>query len=662
MIATASRHKVATEQRFSPSDPCPVCGGWQSGSHGSHCYGCYNDDRTIAYCEIPNGLGAPNGPLGTYSHLIGRPCACGETHGAGTSAAAVTPSTSSSKKRVPYPNIRTVFADGWKEVARYPYHNADGTLRYYVVRYDPPTPSAGRKKYYPWQQLEGGQWVMDEQGIERVLYRLPELRAAEPHRPVHIAEGEKCANALAERGLIATTSPGGAKNWHQVPGAAEELRDRHVVIHADNDEKGRAHARQVAEDLRGIAASVRIVFLPGLAEHGDVADWFAAGGTAVQLLELVISTAVEEKNQLDFQPSESGAQDSESGAPPIIDNVRLLNERHEHDKEQRQWEDEILAHAEMPDNIKVYHLVAGRLTRQVYSSTSTSPSRVVTGKDLARRMGCKDEGTATKRAKEADENWRIISYNREKMTAEERASRLGYELSIAQDPDQHSSISRIARGPQFARPADVHPITPPKQHGGKREGAGRKRKCSAPDCGSTNIEERTVLETVERMVRETRCRDCGSVERAPLPDLYPERTIRREPVNDWQQVMDEETDDEADGEKKNQVDFPSAMEGETSDAGDKESSFGSKDNVGDGNLISPSPEREVDATDAREALLVPVRQMAAEMNYPAVRIAGGRVTLAPTPAAWEAYLTRADAEAICALLEALDGLHETAAG
>jgi hypothetical protein len=55
----------------------------------------------------------------------------------------------------------------------------------------------------------------------------------------------------------------------------------------DNDEAGRKHARQVAENLYGIAAEVRIVELPGLPEKGgDVSDWIAKGGHAEDLLRL----------------------------------------------------------------------------------------------------------------------------------------------------------------------------------------------------------------------------------------------------------------------------------------------------------------------------------------------------------------------------------------
>ena len=76
-------------------------------------------------------------------------------------------------------------------------------------------------------------------------------------------------------GLPATTNPGGAGKW--LPDYNEYFRGRHVAIIADNDEPGRRHAQMVAEALYGIAASVKIIKLPGLPPKGDISDWLDAG-------------------------------------------------------------------------------------------------------------------------------------------------------------------------------------------------------------------------------------------------------------------------------------------------------------------------------------------------------------------------------------------------
>src|SRR5262249_25566785 len=60
-----------------------------------------------------------------------------------------------------------------------------------------------------------------------------------------------------------------------------------VVILPDNDDKGRAHAEDVARRLTGVARRVRIVALPGLPDKGDISDWLAAGHRSDELRELL---------------------------------------------------------------------------------------------------------------------------------------------------------------------------------------------------------------------------------------------------------------------------------------------------------------------------------------------------------------------------------------
>jgi putative DNA primase/helicase len=143
-------------------------------------------------------------------------------------------------------------------------------------------------------------WAWHIRGVRRVLYRLPELLAADPKLPVFIPEGEKDVDNLRALGLVATCNPGGAAvenkdktkpyrgKWRTE--YSEHLRDRDVVILPDNDQAGRDHATDVVRKLAGIARSIRVVALPGLAEKGDASDWIAAGGTADALNSLVGAT------------------------------------------------------------------------------------------------------------------------------------------------------------------------------------------------------------------------------------------------------------------------------------------------------------------------------------------------------------------------------------
>lgn len=191
---------------------------------------------------------------------------------------------------------------GPKIVATYDYRDASGTRLFQVIRREP--------KDFRQRRPDGaGQWVYNLQGVTRVLYRLPQLLRAGPHTTIYVVEGEKDCDALAERGLVATTNPGGSGKW--LAQYSEALRGRPVVILPDNDAAGQKHAEDVAQHLAGIASSVRIVRLPDLPEKGDASDWLAAGGTAEELEELA-TRAPEWRAPADEAPA-----DDEASTPPL---------------------------------------------------------------------------------------------------------------------------------------------------------------------------------------------------------------------------------------------------------------------------------------------------------------------------------------------------------
>lgn len=163
--------------------------------------------------------------------------------------------------------------------ATYDYRDSDGVLLYQVVRFE--------GKEFRQRRPDGDGWIWKLTGIRRVLYRLPELLAADAKRFVLVVEGEKSANALADLELITTTNSGGAGKWRDH--YSETLRDRRVVVVPDNDEPGIQHARQVATSLHGIAAEVRLVTLPNLQPNGDICDWLDDGGDREALEDIVRS-------------------------------------------------------------------------------------------------------------------------------------------------------------------------------------------------------------------------------------------------------------------------------------------------------------------------------------------------------------------------------------
>jgi len=168
-----------------------------------------------------------------------------------------------------------------REIAAYPYHDGRGRLVYQVVRYEP--------KDFRMRRPDGqGGWSWSLKGIQRVVYRLPELQG---RARVFFVEGEKDADALVTLGLPATTTPGGAAGWRDafadqlVAAGVEE-----VLVVPDNDEAGRKYAQKAAGSLLKRGIKVGVLELPGLLEHGDVSDWLAAGGDKRTFNALVTET------------------------------------------------------------------------------------------------------------------------------------------------------------------------------------------------------------------------------------------------------------------------------------------------------------------------------------------------------------------------------------
>lgn len=181
---------------------------------------------------------------------------------------------------------------GPKIVATYDYVDENGEFLFQVVRKEPKAFSQRRRP------IEGDDpasidrdgWVWKATGLRQVPYRLPELQEAIGRdQTVFVVEGEKDVNNLWKRNIPATTNRGGAGKWPD--DINDFFRGADVVIVPDNDEAGRKHVAKVGPALSRVGAIVRVLYLPGLDEKGDVSDWLAAGGTAEEFYRLVETTA-----------------------------------------------------------------------------------------------------------------------------------------------------------------------------------------------------------------------------------------------------------------------------------------------------------------------------------------------------------------------------------
>src|SRR5690242_9746045 len=86
---------------------------------------------------------------------------------------------------------------------RYPYRDRDDTLLFSILRHYP-------KRF---ELVDAQDRVLPDDAYPRyVLYRLPELLAADPGETVWYVEGEIDVESLRAAGLIATTNPGGSRH------------------------------------------------------------------------------------------------------------------------------------------------------------------------------------------------------------------------------------------------------------------------------------------------------------------------------------------------------------------------------------------------------------------------------------------------------------------
>lgn len=94
--------------------------------------------------------------------------------------------------------------------------------------------------------------------FRRVPYRLVEvIFARDLGRSIYICEGEKDVEALRAAGKTATCNSGGAGKW--LPEFDKYFEDAKVIIVADRDAPGLAHAQDVAACLLPVAKSIHVV-------------------------------------------------------------------------------------------------------------------------------------------------------------------------------------------------------------------------------------------------------------------------------------------------------------------------------------------------------------------------------------------------------------------
>ena len=211
------------------------------------CFGCDAGGDIFSFYAKKHGLSLRNGQFGEVLSGIAKDFGISNVSG-------------STSKRKPKKKK-------WRDPSRvYDYLSADGKkVVHQTVRFDNPKEFRQRRP-----NPKGGKPIWDLKGIEPVLFNLPEV-VKEENQTIYVCEGEKDALVANGLGLTGTTCPMGAEKWR--PHYNKHLEDKDVIIIPDKDGPGKLHGESVARSLHGTARSIKIVNLPGLAEHGDLYDY-----------------------------------------------------------------------------------------------------------------------------------------------------------------------------------------------------------------------------------------------------------------------------------------------------------------------------------------------------------------------------------------------------
>lgn len=156
------------------------------------------------------------------------------------------------------------------------YYDENNQLIVIVYRYDPPLE---KKQFKPFDVKKQR---FKEPEI-RPLYNIPGILKSDK---VILVEGEKCAEALIEKGITTTTAMFGANatldktDW-------TPLKGKHIIIWPDNDEAGNKYAKNAEKKLLelGVASLATLKIPPNKPRSWDAADCLLEGINVSEFIE-----------------------------------------------------------------------------------------------------------------------------------------------------------------------------------------------------------------------------------------------------------------------------------------------------------------------------------------------------------------------------------------
>lgn len=275
--------KVASIQRFSRRNPCPICGGGKDdpAGQGVRCFGFLSDDGQYAHCTREDYAGdLTSGKDNTFAHRLGGSCRCGEPH----NGVATGPRTAKPPRQ-----RFNVFR------STYPAITADGRRVGVHCRTDYTSEDGTPHKDMWWEDHH-------ERGSEEMpLYNLPALAKRRYGSRVYLVEGEKKCDRLNEAfrasgvDALAVATVTGADGM-PCDATLVHLIEHNVVLWPDADMPnknhpngaGQEHMGQVAAWLRKKGEHPRWVHWADAPAKGDVADFLAAGHAVSEIEDMVV--------------------------------------------------------------------------------------------------------------------------------------------------------------------------------------------------------------------------------------------------------------------------------------------------------------------------------------------------------------------------------------
>jgi 5S rRNA maturation endonuclease (ribonuclease M5) len=176
----------------------------------------------------------------------------------------------------PAPTTRTMYSIG----------DRDGRPVAVHVREDGPS-----GKRMSWRLPDGTVGLSGTRSASLPLYRIREALES-PEAVVVVTEGEKAADSLRARGVVAVGTVTGAAATPSDDVLAD-LAGRHVILWPDADDAGRAHMRRIGERLVGMAASVRVAEWRDGGKGADAADYPGDPWDILDTAELYVAGSTE---------------------------------------------------------------------------------------------------------------------------------------------------------------------------------------------------------------------------------------------------------------------------------------------------------------------------------------------------------------------------------